>query len=100
MLETGPEYGICVVEQEREGLLSASEIREARLSLGVTQADLGRLVGVTTKSVCRWESGLVRQSRTADILLRLLHAHPELGAETGFVVAEGRGPYSSKRSGA
>ncbi|MDZ4168027.1 MAG: type II toxin-antitoxin system MqsA family antitoxin [Coriobacteriia bacterium] len=84
------------IEQERDGLLAAAEIREARLALGVTQADLGRLLGVTSAAVGRWESGLVRQNRTADTLLRLLAAHPELVAETGFIAAEGRGPYGRK----
>ncbi|MDZ4168886.1 MAG: type II toxin-antitoxin system MqsA family antitoxin, partial [Coriobacteriia bacterium] len=68
----------------------------ARLALALTQSDLARLLGVTTKAVGRWESGLVRQNRTADTLLRLLAAHPELVAETGFIAAEGRGPYGRK----
>ncbi|MDZ4168025.1 MAG: type II toxin-antitoxin system MqsA family antitoxin, partial [Coriobacteriia bacterium] len=62
------------IEQARDGLLLAAQIREARLALALTQSDLARLLGVTTKAVGRWESGLVRQNRTADTLLRLLAA--------------------------
>lgn len=82
--------------QEREGMFSAADIREVRLSLGLTQSALARLLGADTKTISRWEGGTVKQNRTADTLLRLLAAHPELIAETGFVAAEGRGPYGRK----
>ncbi len=85
-------------EQDRAGMLSADEIRQARLALGLTQAAAGRLLGVDTKTVSRWEGGTVKQNRTADTLLRLLVAHPELIPETGFIAAEGRGPYGRKRA--
>lgn len=77
-------------------LLSPEEIRELRHSLGLTQADLEMLIGVGPKTVGRWERGLYSQNKTADTLLRLLAAHPELIAETGFVAAEGRGPYRKR----
>ncbi|MFA5892214.1 MAG: type II TA system antitoxin MqsA family protein [Actinomycetota bacterium] len=85
-------------ERAEDGLLSGSEIRRLRLSLGLTQADLEGLLGVGETTVGRWERGLYAQSKPADRLLRLLAAHPELIAETGFVAAEGRGPYGRKQT--
>ena len=35
----------------------ADNIRELRRREGLTQADLGRALGVTKESVCRWERG-------------------------------------------
>ncbi|MBS3956260.1 MAG: type II toxin-antitoxin system MqsA family antitoxin [Clostridiales bacterium] len=79
--------------REEAGLLRPDEIRELRMNLGLTQGDLERLLGVGEKTVGRWERGLFVQSKTADTLMRLLRAHPELVGETGFVAREGRGPY-------
>lgn len=81
------------VERSDDGLLSGAEIRESRLSLGLTQDGMERLLGVGAGTVGRWERGSHAQSRTADTLLRLLASHPELIPETGFIAAEGRGPY-------
>ncbi len=81
-----------------QDLLSGPEIRELRLALGLTQAGLEDLLGVSSSTVGRWERGLYAQSKTADRLMRLFAAHPELIAETGFVAAEGRGPYGRSRS--
>lgn len=81
------------VAREEACLLLPDEIRELRMSLGLTQGDLERLLGVGEKTVGRWERGLFVQSKTADTLMRLLQAHPELIEETGFVAREGRGPY-------
>ncbi|MDZ4168887.1 MAG: type II toxin-antitoxin system MqsA family antitoxin [Coriobacteriia bacterium] len=78
-------------------LLTGAEVREIRLALGLTQRDLERLLGVGPKSVGRWERGMYAQGKPCDVLLRLLAAHPELVAETGFIAAEGRGPYGRAR---
>lgn len=90
-----------VVEKERaeDGLLSGHDIRELRLALGLTQAALEDLLGVSSSTVGRWERGLYAQSKTADRLMRLLAAHPKLIPKTGFVAAEGRGPYGRARAG-
>lgn len=58
------------------GLLTADEIREARTSLGLTQADLAGLLGCAAESVCRWENAAILQSRTYDRLLRLVFQLP------------------------
>jgi putative zinc finger/helix-turn-helix YgiT family protein len=82
------------IERTRDGLLGSEEIQRLRLDLGLTQGRLERLLGVSPKTVTRWESGTVRQSRMADNFMRLLSAHPEMVAEaTGAVARESRGPY-------
>jgi putative zinc finger/helix-turn-helix YgiT family protein len=82
------------IERASDGLLSSQEILRLRLDLGLTQGRLERLLGVSPKTVTRWESGTVRQSRMADNFLRLLQSHPELVAATDAMVAhESRGPY-------
>lgn len=58
------------------GLLTAEEIREARMSLGLTQADLAGLLGCASESVSRWENSAILQSRTYDRLLRLVFQLP------------------------
>lgn len=60
------------------GLLTPDEIRATRTSLGLTQAGFERLLGTGPKTVVRWEKGTVFQSATADRLMRLLRARPEL----------------------
>jgi HTH-type transcriptional regulator/antitoxin MqsA len=64
--------------REARGLLTPDQIRSLRRSLGVSQAALERLLGVGSKTVVRWERGTVFQSATADRLMRLLIAKPEL----------------------
>jgi putative zinc finger/helix-turn-helix YgiT family protein len=82
------------IERTEDGLLDSAEIQRLRLDLGLTQSLLERLLGVSPKTVTRWESGTVRQSRIADNFMRLLAAHPELVAESlGAVARESRGPY-------
>lgn len=86
-------------ERAEGGLLTSDEIRCLRLDLGLTQARLERLLGVGLKTVTRWESGTVGQSRIADNFMRLLWVHPELVAESaGEVARESRGPYRPRRS--
>lgn len=71
----------AAVDQERQahGLLQPDEIRSLRAELGnISQARLERLLGVGAKTVVRWEKGTVFQSATADRLMRLLRAMPQL----------------------
>ncbi|MDZ4178653.1 MAG: type II toxin-antitoxin system MqsA family antitoxin [Coriobacteriia bacterium] len=82
--------------REEFGLLQPLEIRQLRHDLGLTQRALEDVLGVGEKTVARWERGIYPQSRTADTLMRLVWAHPELVAETGFVAREGRGPYRTR----
>jgi HTH-type transcriptional regulator/antitoxin MqsA len=64
--------------REARGLLTPEEILGLRASLRLSQAGLEKLLGVGPKTVVRWEKGTVFQSATADCLMRLLIAMPEL----------------------
>lgn len=59
------------------GLLSPDEIRELRKSLGMGQKDFERLLGVSSPTVSRWETGSVQQSKPVDNLMRVIRAVPE-----------------------
>jgi HTH-type transcriptional regulator / antitoxin MqsA len=61
-----------------KGLLTSEEIRDLRRSLGLSQTGFERLLGTGPKTVVRWEKGTVFQSATADRLMRLPRAKPEL----------------------
>lgn len=52
--------------------MTAVEFHRARLRLDRTQVELGRMLGVTSTSVSRYETGLREISDTVAILLRLL----------------------------
>src|ERR1051326_6043472 len=41
----------------KDGALGPAELRERRHALNLSQADLGRALGVTRHSVARWERG-------------------------------------------
>ena len=60
----------------RSGLLTPSEVREIRKSLGLTQGEFERMVGVSTPTVCRWERGSSLQPRSTDLLLRMIRDVP------------------------
>ena len=66
--------------RKARGLLTPAEIRDLRTSLGLSQARFEKLLGTGPKTVVRWEKGTVFQSVTADKLMRLLIAKPELAA--------------------
>jgi HTH-type transcriptional regulator / antitoxin MqsA len=78
------------------GRLSSDEIHQLRHDLGLTQAELESQLGVGAGTVGRWERGTVLQGATADRLMRVLWAHPELLPELGYVAREGRGPYRKR----
>jgi putative zinc finger/helix-turn-helix YgiT family protein len=61
----------------RAGLLTPEEIVAIRKKLGLSQSELGRLFGLGSKVVTRWETGRVVQSKAADVALRLLALDPE-----------------------
>jgi HTH-type transcriptional regulator/antitoxin MqsA len=64
--------------RKARGLLTPAQIVELRNSLGLSQAAFEKLLGTGPKTVVRWEKGTVFQSATADKLMRLLIAKPEL----------------------
>jgi HTH-type transcriptional regulator/antitoxin MqsA len=78
------------------GRLSGEEIRSIRRSLGLTQAQLEKRLGISEGLIGRWERGEVLQSEIADRYLRDLMAHPELVDSQGVIAREGRGPYRTR----
>jgi HTH-type transcriptional regulator / antitoxin MqsA len=88
----------AAVDQVRDaqGLLRPDEIRALRAALGgISQTRLEHLLGVGAKTVVRWEKGTVFQSATADRLMRLLRAMPELAGvlEGGELYRDLRGAW-------
>jgi HTH-type transcriptional regulator / antitoxin MqsA len=55
-------------------LLTSQEIKEVRARLGLTQRRAGELLGGGPMAFSKYERGLASQSRSTDILLRLLAA--------------------------
>lgn len=64
-------------QRKVDGLLSGDQIKAIRLKLGLTQEQLADIVGGGLKSLARYESGKVCQSKGMDNLLRILEAYPE-----------------------
>ena len=74
-------HEIGLMYRRDEGLLSPGEIRSIRERLMLKQKDFESLLGVSTPTVSRWETGAMLQSKTADRLMRVLAAHPEIAHE-------------------
>lgn len=64
-------------QREVDGLLTGQQIKAIRMKLGLTQEQLADIVGGGLKSLARYESGQVCQSKGMDNLLRILDAYPE-----------------------
>lgn len=64
--------------RERLNLLSPEAIVDIRKRCRLSQEEMERLFGLGQKVVVRWEKGRVLQSKTADVLLRLLDRNPAL----------------------
>lgn len=62
---------------EKTGMLAPGEIRDIRKKLGLTQTEFEKLVGVSSPTACRWERGSSLQSKSADLLLRLIRDVPD-----------------------
>jgi HTH-type transcriptional regulator/antitoxin MqsA len=63
-------------QREVDGLLTGAQIKAIRVKLGLTQEQLADIVGGGLKSLARYESGQVCQSKGMDNLLRILDAYP------------------------
>lgn len=64
--------------RREQGLLLPREIRALRERYGLNQDEFEHLIGAGQKTVTRWERGTVVQNGTADTLLRVLIAHPDV----------------------
>lgn len=55
-----------------DGLLTSGEIKMIRKKLGKTQTEMAALLGVGKKNFARYENGQVTQSKSMDLLIRIL----------------------------
>jgi HTH-type transcriptional regulator/antitoxin MqsA len=67
---------IKAIARSRHALLEPQQIVAIRRKHGLSQKELEHLFGLGEKVVTRWERGIVLQSRTADLLLRLMDNMP------------------------
>ncbi len=63
-------------QRQVDGLLTGQQIKAIRKKLGLSQEQLADIIGGGLKSVARYESGQVCQSKGMDNLLRILDAYP------------------------
>jgi len=61
-----------------DGLLTSDEIREIRHTLGLTQVELAKTLGVGEKNFARYENGQATQGRAMDVLLRIFKDCPAM----------------------
>jgi len=61
-------------------LLTPEQIQQARRNLGLSPGELATQLGESEETVCRWESGLLIQSRAMDNLLRIYFTLPDARA--------------------
>jgi DNA-binding XRE family transcriptional regulator len=57
--------------------MDRQELRERRKRLGLTQAALGQVLGVTSRAVGMWEAGDAPIAASIDLATRYLIEHPE-----------------------
>lgn len=63
---------------EREQRIEMSEVAQARLQSGLTQAQFSKLMGVSVRTLQEWEQGRRQPTGAAKTLLRVAHKHPEV----------------------
>ena len=66
---------------------SANDIKEIRLSTGLTQFLFAKFMGVSIKTVEAWESGRNHPEGTACRLLSLTKKDPDFPIKSGIVVS-------------
>lgn len=77
------------VEKHGYDPLTPREIRKLRRSLGMTQVEFEKALGLKSPTVSRWENAKVVPSQTADLLMRSLAREAESKKRPAFVVHEG-----------
>ena len=68
-------------EKKRKEIIS--QIVEARLERGISQAELARMIGTQRSNICRLESGV--QNPTLDMILKITSA---LGKDVSFMIED------------
>jgi len=59
----------CTLAKQKK-VLSSKELRFLRRQMDLTQSDLGKLLGLSSQQVARWEKGESEISGPADLLVR------------------------------
>ncbi len=97
VFDNGADEQIAAALRQRLQLLAPEQIREARERLGLTSQELAERLGVAEDIVRAWQEGTRIQPRSADNLMRVYFALPEVRAvltgagqdpALGLVVAE------------
>lgn len=73
-------------------LLTPEDVRAARHELGMTQKEFESMLGVSSPSASRWESGKVPQSKPVDLLIRVARDIPGVAE---YLVGESGGRVAS-----
>jgi putative zinc finger/helix-turn-helix YgiT family protein len=68
---------VADVRRRDEGLLTGAEIQRVRQSLCLSQAQLESALGVSAKTLVRWELGTAVQSKAMDDVFRLIALDPD-----------------------
>ena len=63
---------------EREQRIELSDVAQARLQSGLTQAQFAKLMGVSVRTLQEWEQGRRSPTGAAKTLLRVAQNHPEV----------------------
>ena len=71
------DLALVTLKAQVENLASPGEVRRIRTSLGLSQAEAGRLIGGGVRAFQKYESGEILASRAMTNLLRSLARHPE-----------------------
>lgn len=79
---------VKTLAREHLQLLPPEAIVAIRRRYNLSQEELERLFGLGQKVVIRWEKGRVLQSKTADVLLRLMERNPSIVDELRRVRAQ------------
>lgn len=61
----------CYLASQKK-VLAPKELRFLRMQMGLTQSELGKLIGLSSQQVARWEKGQSEISGAADLLVRAL----------------------------
>lgn len=64
------------IYRQKNGLLSADEIRSIRERFGLTQAELAGLLRLGPNTISRWEAARNVQTASMDMLLRMIRELP------------------------
>src|ERR1051325_4915804 len=91
-----------IVAKRRQSAHDSDELRRRRAQLGLTQAQLGELFGVTKNTIARWERGemTVTAWGATDLALSMLEAARSYDADARLAQALWRFVYIKSVNGA